>query len=94
MYTGASSYRQSSDGPDAIVAFGGDDVIKGKKGADIVCGMNGNDQLKSNGSNDWVNAGRAEAAWHNRRRLHSALGYQSPTEWEDHYRHTTNTMAA
>ncbi len=33
-------------------------------------------------------------AWYNRRRLSSVLGYQSPIEWEDHYRHTTETMAA
>ncbi len=33
-------------------------------------------------------------AWYNRRRLHSKLRYQSPIEWEDHYRHTTNTLAA
>jgi transposase InsO family protein len=33
-------------------------------------------------------------SWYNRRRLSSVLGYLSPTEWEDHYRHTTNTMAA
>ena len=33
-------------------------------------------------------------AWYNRRRLHSRLRYQSPIEWEDHYRHTTNTLAA
>ncbi len=33
-------------------------------------------------------------AWYNRRRLSSVLGYQSPIEWENHYRHTTNTMAA
>ncbi len=32
--------------------------------------------------------------WYNRRRLSSVLGYLSPTEWEDHYRHTTTTMAA
>lgn len=33
-------------------------------------------------------------AWYNRRRLSSALDYRSPTEWEDHYRHTTETLAA
>jgi transposase InsO family protein len=33
-------------------------------------------------------------AWYNRRRLSSVLGYQSPIEWENNYRHTTNTMAA
>ncbi len=33
-------------------------------------------------------------AWYNRRRLSSVLEYLSPTEWENHYRHTTNTMAA
>ncbi len=33
-------------------------------------------------------------AWYNRRRLSSVLGYLSPIEWEDHYRHTTNTLAA
>lgn len=33
-------------------------------------------------------------AWYNRRRLHSGLDYQSPTRWEDHYRHTTETLAA
>jgi transposase InsO family protein len=33
-------------------------------------------------------------AWYNRRRLSSVLEYQSPIEWEDHYRHTTTTMAA
>jgi len=32
-------------------------------------------------------------AWYNRRRISSVLGYLSPIEWEDHYRHT-NTMAA
>jgi transposase InsO family protein len=33
-------------------------------------------------------------AWYNRRRLSSVLGYLSPIEWENHYRHTTNTLAA
>lgn len=33
-------------------------------------------------------------AWYNRRRLSSVLGYLSPIEWEDHYRHTTETLAA
>ncbi len=33
-------------------------------------------------------------AWYNRRRLHSGLEYVSQSNWEDHYRHTTNTMAA
>ena len=33
-------------------------------------------------------------AWYNRRRLSSVLEYQSPIEWEDHYRHTTKTLAA
>lgn len=33
-------------------------------------------------------------AWYNRRRLSSVLGYLSPIEWEDHYRHTTKTLAA
>lgn len=33
-------------------------------------------------------------AWYNRRRISSVLGYQSPIEWENNYRHTTNTMAA
>ena len=33
-------------------------------------------------------------AWYNRRRLSSVLEYLSPTEWENHYRHTTNTLAA
>jgi transposase InsO family protein len=33
-------------------------------------------------------------AWYNRRRLSSVLDYQSPTQWEDHYRHTTETLAA
>ncbi len=33
-------------------------------------------------------------SWYNRRRLSSVLGYLSPIEWEDHYRHTTETLAA
>jgi transposase InsO family protein len=33
-------------------------------------------------------------SWYNRRRLHSSLGGQSPIEWENNYRHTTNTLAA
>ena len=33
-------------------------------------------------------------AWYNRRRLSSALDYRSPIEWENHYRHTTETLAA
>jgi len=33
-------------------------------------------------------------AWYNRRRLSSVLGYLTPIEWEDHYRHTTQTLAA
>jgi transposase InsO family protein len=33
-------------------------------------------------------------SWYNRRRLSSVLGYQSPIEWENNYRHTTNTLAA
>ena len=33
-------------------------------------------------------------AWYNRRRIHTALGRRSPTQWEDHYRHTTQTLAA
>ena len=33
-------------------------------------------------------------SWYNRRRLHSSLGGQSPIEWENNYRHTTNTQAA
>jgi transposase InsO family protein len=33
-------------------------------------------------------------SWYNRRRLHSVLGGQSPIEWENNYRHTTNTLAA
>ncbi len=32
-------------------------------------------------------------AWYNRRRISSVLGYLSPIEWENNYRHT-NTMAA
>jgi len=32
-------------------------------------------------------------AWYNRRRISSVLGYLSPIEWENHYRHA-NTMAA
>jgi transposase InsO family protein len=37
-------------------------------------------------------ARRAIFAWinhYNQRRLHSSLGYQTPTQWEDQYRHTT-----
>ena len=33
-------------------------------------------------------------AWYNRRRLSSVLDYRSPIEWEDHYRYTTETLAA
>lgn len=33
-------------------------------------------------------------SWYNRRRLSSVLGYQSPIEWENNYRHTTETLAA
>jgi transposase InsO family protein len=33
-------------------------------------------------------------SWYNRRRLSSVLGGQSPIEWENNYRHTTNTLAA
>ncbi len=33
-------------------------------------------------------------AWYNCCRLHSVLGYTSPIEWKDHYRHSTNTLAA
>jgi transposase InsO family protein len=33
-------------------------------------------------------------SWYNRRRLSSVLGYLSPIEWENHYRHTTKTPAA
>ncbi len=33
-------------------------------------------------------------AWYNRRRLSSVLGYLSPIEWENHYRHSTETLAA
>jgi len=33
-------------------------------------------------------------SWYNRRRLSSVLEYQSPIEWENNYRHTTNTLAA
>ncbi|MEE8492180.1 MAG: IS3 family transposase, partial [Acidimicrobiia bacterium] len=32
-------------------------------------------------------------AWYNRRRISSVLGYLSPIEWENNYRHT-NTIAA
>jgi len=32
-------------------------------------------------------------AWYNRRRLSSVLGYQSPTEWENHYRQTSTKAA-
>ena len=33
-------------------------------------------------------------SWYNRRRLSSVLGYLSPIEWENNYRHTTETLAA
>ena len=33
-------------------------------------------------------------SWYNRRRLSSVIGYQTPTEWENHYRHNTQTLAA
>jgi transposase InsO family protein len=33
-------------------------------------------------------------SWYNRRRLSSVLGYLSPIEWENNYRHTTKTLAA
>jgi transposase InsO family protein len=33
-------------------------------------------------------------SWYNRRRLSSVIGYQTPIEWENHYRHNTQTLAA
>ena len=33
-------------------------------------------------------------SWYNRRRRSSVIGYQTPTEWENHYRHNTQTLAA
>ena len=33
-------------------------------------------------------------SWYNRRRLSSVIEYQTPIEWENHYRHNTQTLAA